>query len=43
MIKYSFRKYLPFTRGQFCPSVQGGGPNIPIIDDDGAGLDSGEG
>ena len=42
MIKYSFKKDFLFTWGQFSPSVQGGVPNIHIIDD-GHGLDMGEG
>ena len=39
MVKYFFRKDLPFTPGLFSPSVYDGIPNIPIIDDDEAGLD----
>ena len=39
MVKQSFRKDLPFTSGLFSPSVYDGIHNIPIIDDDEAGLD----
>ena len=39
MVKYSFRKDLPFSPGLFSPSVYDGIHNIPIIDDDEAGLD----
>ena len=43
MNKYSFKTDFLFPWGQFSPSVQGGVPNIHIIDDDVAGLDMGEG
>ena len=43
IIKFSFKNDFLFTWGQDSPSLQGGVPNIHIIDDDIAGLEMEEG